>query len=190
MSSVVISGDTSGAITLAAPSVAGTNTISLPANTGTMALVGNIASASTAYTLKQIGSVAGSGTPLTYSDWSGGSMTLPAGTYFFSFCGTIENQTTTGSSIPVQGLVFCLVLTDSANNFIYGASGNYTNNEMTYNIQCLSSSFIYTVPTATAYKLRFGYIQNSGTPTTSTYSLRSNIGIDTSPVTLNAIRLY
>jgi hypothetical protein len=36
MSSVVISGDTSGAITLAAPAVAGTNTITLPAVTGTM----------------------------------------------------------------------------------------------------------------------------------------------------------
>jgi hypothetical protein len=38
MSSVVISGDTSGAITLAAPTVAGTNTITLPASTGSMAL--------------------------------------------------------------------------------------------------------------------------------------------------------
>jgi hypothetical protein len=36
MSSVVISGDTSGAITLAAPAVSGTNTITLPASTGTM----------------------------------------------------------------------------------------------------------------------------------------------------------
>ena len=35
MSSIVISGDTSGAITLAAPAVAGTNTITLPATTGT-----------------------------------------------------------------------------------------------------------------------------------------------------------
>ena len=42
MSSVVISGDTSGAITVAAPSVAGTNTITLPATTGTMALTTNI----------------------------------------------------------------------------------------------------------------------------------------------------
>ena len=38
MSSVIISGDTSGAITLAAPAVAGTNTITLPASTGTVAL--------------------------------------------------------------------------------------------------------------------------------------------------------
>jgi len=40
MSSVVISGDTSGAITLSAPAVAGTNTITLPASTGTVVLSG------------------------------------------------------------------------------------------------------------------------------------------------------
>jgi hypothetical protein len=42
MSSVVISGDTSGAITLAAPAVAGTNTITLPAATGTVMVSGNM----------------------------------------------------------------------------------------------------------------------------------------------------
>ena len=36
MSSVVISGDTSGAITVAAPAVAGTTTLTLPATTGTV----------------------------------------------------------------------------------------------------------------------------------------------------------
>jgi hypothetical protein len=40
MSSVVISGDTSGAITLAAPAVSGTNTITLPAATGTAVVAG------------------------------------------------------------------------------------------------------------------------------------------------------
>jgi len=40
MSSVKISGDTSGVITLAAPAVAGTNTITLPASTGTISLGG------------------------------------------------------------------------------------------------------------------------------------------------------
>ena len=40
MSSIVISGDTSGAITLAAPAVAGTNTITLPAGTGTIVVNG------------------------------------------------------------------------------------------------------------------------------------------------------
>ena len=40
MSSVIISGDTSGAITLAAPTVAGTNTATLPAATGTVMVSG------------------------------------------------------------------------------------------------------------------------------------------------------
>lgn len=44
MASVVVSGDTSGAITLAAPAVAGTNTITLPASTGTMALTSGVVS--------------------------------------------------------------------------------------------------------------------------------------------------
>ena len=36
MSSIIISGDTSGAITVAAPAVSGTNTVTLPASTGTV----------------------------------------------------------------------------------------------------------------------------------------------------------
>jgi hypothetical protein len=42
MSSIVISGDTSGAITLAAPAVSGTNTATLPAATGTVMVSGNM----------------------------------------------------------------------------------------------------------------------------------------------------
>jgi hypothetical protein len=42
MSSVVISGDTSGAVTLAVPTVAGTNTATLPAATGTVMVSGNM----------------------------------------------------------------------------------------------------------------------------------------------------
>ena len=42
MSSVVISGDTSGTVTLAAPAVAGTTTLTLQAVTGTMALQADV----------------------------------------------------------------------------------------------------------------------------------------------------
>ena len=42
MSSVVISGDTSGAITLAAPAVSGTNTATLPSASGTVMVSGNM----------------------------------------------------------------------------------------------------------------------------------------------------
>jgi len=40
MSSIVISGDTSGTITIAAPAVSGTNTLTLPATTSTLAING------------------------------------------------------------------------------------------------------------------------------------------------------
>ena len=42
MSSVVIAGDTSGSITLNAPAVAGTTTLTLPNTSGTMITTGNI----------------------------------------------------------------------------------------------------------------------------------------------------
>jgi hypothetical protein len=42
MSSLIIYGDTSGAITLTAPNVAGTNTLTLPASTGTVALTSQL----------------------------------------------------------------------------------------------------------------------------------------------------
>ena len=61
MSSVVISGDTSGAITLAAPAVSGTNTATLPAATGTVMVSGNMPAFS-AY--------AGSATSLTGSSYT------------------------------------------------------------------------------------------------------------------------
>ena len=55
MSSVVISGDTSGAITLSAPAVAGTNTITLPAATGTVMVSGNQPAFSAYLTTAQTG---------------------------------------------------------------------------------------------------------------------------------------
>jgi hypothetical protein len=42
MSSVVLSGDTSGTVTLTVPAVAGTNTVTIPAATGTMALTSDV----------------------------------------------------------------------------------------------------------------------------------------------------
>jgi hypothetical protein len=50
MSSILITGDTSGTTTLAAPAIAGTNTVTLPAATG-FALVSTAVSASTTNTV-------------------------------------------------------------------------------------------------------------------------------------------
>jgi hypothetical protein len=42
MASLVLTGDTSGQVTIAAPAVAGTTTLTLPATTGTIALTSNV----------------------------------------------------------------------------------------------------------------------------------------------------
>jgi hypothetical protein len=45
MASIKLTGDTSGEITISAPAVAGTNTLTLPANTATVGIVGGVFSA-------------------------------------------------------------------------------------------------------------------------------------------------
>jgi len=77
MSSVVIAGDTSGAITLAAPAVAGTNTITLPANSGTV-----LTTASTF-----------AGTGPAFSAYSNSSQSLSAATITKGLFGTEEFDT-------------------------------------------------------------------------------------------------
>ena len=65
MSSIVVSGDTSGAITIAAPAVAGTNTLTLPAATGTV-----LTSASTQVTGPAFSSYQTSGQTLSSSTYT------------------------------------------------------------------------------------------------------------------------
>jgi hypothetical protein len=90
MSSVVISGDTSGAITLSAPAVAGTNTITLPASTGT-ALV-----APTALTVPNTtGTVMVSGNMPAFSAYQSTSQTIASATHTKVTIDTKEYDTNT-----------------------------------------------------------------------------------------------
>jgi hypothetical protein len=156
----------------------------------TIASIGNIASSSTAFQASQTTATTGTNTANTYTNWDGGTITLPAGTYYFSFSGCLEVQNISGGSVTVQGLTSILVMADTSNNVIWGSAGNYVHVNNTYNVETLSNAFIYTVSATTSYKLRFGYAQNSGTPTTTNIYLRGNMGINNSPVTLTAIKLY
>jgi hypothetical protein len=70
MSSVVIAGDTSGTVTLAAPAVAGSTTLTLQANTGNIPVVTGTG------TSGQVLTSGGSGAVSTWSTISSGGMTL------------------------------------------------------------------------------------------------------------------
>jgi hypothetical protein len=76
MSSVIITGDTSGAITLAAPTVAGTNTITLPANTGTV-----ITTASTAVVTQAMLSTNVAGNGPAFTAYRSGNQNISQNTY-------------------------------------------------------------------------------------------------------------
>lgn len=99
MSSVIISGDTSGAITVSAPAVAGTNTITAPAVTGTMVVLPTTPSVVRLNTANGYGStntvirrftnvVTNQGSDITYADSAtlGATFTINAdGIYAMSY---------------------------------------------------------------------------------------------------------
>jgi hypothetical protein len=99
MSSVVISGDTSGQVTLAAPAVAGTTTITMPAVTGTMTVLSATQSMVRLNTMNGGGStntairrfsnvVTNQGSDITYADSAtlGASFTInTSGVYAISY---------------------------------------------------------------------------------------------------------
>jgi len=151
MSSIVISGDTSGAITLAAPSVAGTNTATLPAAAGTVMVSGNMPTFSYYQSSAQTLST-GVATKLTFtsSDWdttggmySSSRFTPTVAGYYQINCGfqaasSVDNQlyiykngsvfyqgqesTTAGSSL--SSLVYCNGSTDYIEIYAYvGTTG-------------------------------------------------------------------
>ena len=69
MSSVVISGDASGQVTLAAPAVAGTTTLTLQSTTGTVALQGDVIGLGQTWQTFSVGSTRVNGT--TYTNTTG-----------------------------------------------------------------------------------------------------------------------
>lgn len=68
MADLVLSGNTSGAITLSAPAVAGTNTVTLPAATGTMLTTGSPQSGGVIQVVNATFSTEVSSTSSTFSD--------------------------------------------------------------------------------------------------------------------------
>lgn len=126
MSSVIISGDTSGAITLSAPAVAGTNTITLPASTGTVALTSQIGVKAWA------NFTGGTSSPLTVN----GSLNINSinrtalGSYTVNFTSSVSGTyavVLSGASALGASTtgIWCIVTSQNSNGF---------------NIQCLGSN--------------------------------------------------
>ena len=162
----------------------GTTTLTFPSGTGTV-FAGNT---STVQQGTNSSSVTGSNSANTWTDISGASLTLVSGTYLFSYYATIESQSVSGSTTPVQGCSSILAIRTSGNTLIDAVVGNYANLNITYNIEALSKSIVYTVSATTTYKLSFTYTQNSGSPTINGFYARGDY--NGNPSTFTAIKLY
>ena len=117
MSSIVLSGDTSGTVTVTVPAVAGTNTVTVPASTGTVTLTTPagylLSSGNPAFTAQINGN-----SDATYNSGSN----IPFGVTGYNN-GSNYSTSTYAFTAPVAGVYFfscALYLTSSA-----GYTGNY-----------------------------------------------------------------
>jgi len=126
MSSVVISGDTSGAVTVSAPAVAGTNTATLPAATGELSMLGG-----TGQTWQIVTGSRVSGTTYTNStgkpifvavDYASSAAfgTIQANVGGVTFYGSGANVSGIGcfvSFIVPNGVTYVVTMTDGSTSF-------------------------------------------------------------------------
>ena len=120
MASLVVSGDTSGAITLSAPSVAGTNTLSLPAQTATLATlttpsfattigVGGATAAASGAGITFPATASASSDANTLDDYEEGTFTptfdFSSGAGTLTYSDQVGRYTKVGSVVTVQALL-------------------------------------------------------------------------------------
>jgi hypothetical protein len=144
MSSLVLTGDTSGQVTLAAPAVAGTTTITMPAVTGTMVVLPTTVSMVQLYTSNGQGStntairrftntITNTGTDITYADSAtlGASFTINTnGIYAINYGDQFNGAGQVGISLnSAQGTTSVGSITDT-NRIAYAITSAANSNSM------------------------------------------------------------
>lgn len=183
MSSVVISGDTSGAVTLAVPAVAGTNTITVPAATGTMlttASSGQIipkAALPTGSVLQVVNAVLTSGassSTSTFADTGLSASITP--TSATSKILIIVNHTGLAKNVNDAYLALQLLRGSTFLVKIEGAAG-YTGNSNTNYVSGSGCTYLDSPATtsSTTYKTQFASANNNSQATFGTNGASSTI---------------
>ena len=158
MSSVIINGDTSGGITLTVPSVAGTNTATLPAATGTVMVSGNMPAFS-AYLSANSGAL----TSATYTKVSFDTEEFDTNSNFASsrFTPTVAGYYQVNSGVSpaaFTGNYFLIII--YKNGTIYKNGSNYSPNSLA-GLTAVVSSLVYCNGTTDYIEI---YVIAGGTP--------------------------
>lgn len=190
MSSIVVSGDTSGAITIAAPAVAGTNTLTLPANTGTV--VTNASPGTILQVVSATKTDVSSTTSATYADIPSLSVSITPtrSTSKFLVMYNIAGGNDSGGGFTqlVRNSTAIAIGTAATGNQINVTTGNYYNTD-TNSTQVSGGSYLDSPATASAITYKFQY--RVGT-TGGTFVINRNVsnanfaytGVSTSTITV------
>jgi hypothetical protein len=177
MSSVVISGDTSGAITLAAPAVAGTNTITLPASAGTMITTGSPQSGGVIQVVNVAYSTIASNSTSTFADTGLTASITPK--FATSKILVLVDQNGVGKTSANAGNGVDIKLLRNGSQIVYmNYYATYTGTGIVNNVGSVSTNYLDSPATtsATTYKTQFmnpansatAYVQNSNETSTIT----------------------
>lgn len=142
MSSIVISGDTSGSITLASPAVAGSNTVTMPAASGVCMVSGNMPAFSAYASTDQTPS-ANTWTKVNYNTEIFDTNNNYDPTTNYRFTPTVAGYYQINANVSFSGSAtgYAQMGIYKNGNFIVGGSG--IPNNVTIGSQCNASSVIY-----------------------------------------------
>lgn len=181
MSSMILSGDTSGAITVTVPAVAGTNTITFPASTGTVVTTGTPATGNVLQVVNATYSTTVASTSTTFADTGlTASITPKFSTSKILVLATVNGvqKNATNTALGTQ------LLRNSTNITQIDGLGTYTNSAQV-NSSSVSINYLDSPATtsATTYKVQFN--NQTGTGTVQVQAYYSTISV--SSITLMEI---
>ena len=158
MSSIDISGDTSGAITLSAPAVAGVNTITLPASTGTMLTTGSPQSGGVIQVVSTAKTDTFSTTSTTFTDVTNLSVTI---TPKFSSSKILIICQLTVSAVATVFSIHPRLMRNSTPIFVSDAAGSRE--------QAIT---MYEAASASAVPIAINYLDSPATTSATTYKIQ------------------
>ena len=171
MADIVLTGDTSGAITVAAPAVAGTNTLTLPASTSTIATTADVNALTTGKILQVVqtvktdtASITSSSTN-TFVDLTGLTVAITPSSASSKVLVTVSASVTQST-----GMLHMMLVRDSTNIVVGGSDGSRLSSTMSSRFD--SSPYTFNNNITAAYS----FLDSPNTTSATTYKLQGTLG--------------